>query len=134
MAKPSLEEFEDAIRRTGGNLTNVAGILGVTRQTVYNWIKEDTEFKNAVTDSRKKLFDKCLDVAYAVAMGSPRIDKTTGEFLGWREKPDSQMLRYLLSVLGRDEGFGEKVNVNLENPLPTVINIVRKSPSEKNNE
>lgn len=134
MAKPSLDEFEDAISRTGGNLTNAAGLLGVTRQTIHNWLKDDNSFKEAVNNSRKKLFDKCLDVAYAVAMGIPRIDKKTGEFTGWSEKPDSQMLRYLLSVLGRDEGFGEKLNVNVDNPIPTVINIVKRTPERKTDE
>ena len=125
MRKPSLDEFEDAIRKTGGNLSQTAGLLGVTRQTVHNWVREDGEFKSVVQDSRKKLFDQCLDVARIVALGVPYIDPATGHILGWKEKPDGQMLRYLLSTLGRDEGFGESVNVNLENPLPTVINIVR---------
>lgn len=125
MRKPSLDEFEDAIRKTGGNLSQTAGLLGVTRQTVHNWVREDGEFKSVVQDSRKKLFDQCLDAARIIALGVPHIDPATGHILGWKEKPDGQMLRYLLSTLGRDEGFGESVNVNLENPLPTVINIVR---------
>ena len=57
MRKPSLDEFEDAIRKTGGNLSQTAGLLGVTRQTVHNWVREDGEFKSVVQDSRKKLFD-----------------------------------------------------------------------------
>lgn len=125
MSKPSLDEFEDAIRKTGGNLSQAAGLLGVTRQTVHNWLREDEQFKSVVQDSRKKLFDQCLDVARIVALGVPHIDPSTGQILGWKEKPDGNMLRYLLSTLGRDEGFGDSVNVNLENPLPTVINIVR---------
>ena len=125
MQKPSFDEFEDAVRKTGGNLTQTAGLLGVTRQTVHKWIREDEAFKNAVADSRKKLFDQCLDVARIVALGIPAVDPATGNIMGWKEKPDGQMLRYLMSTLGRDEGFGESMNVNLENPLPTVINIVR---------
>lgn len=125
MKKPSLDEFEEYIRRTGGNLSQTAGLFGVSRQTVHNWIREDQDFKNAVQDSRKKLFDQCLDAARILALGVPHIDPASGQVLGWKEKPDGQMLRYLLSTLGRDEGFGESVNVNLENPLPTVINIVR---------
>ena len=27
--------------------------------------------------------------------------------MGWRERPDGYMIRYLLSTLGRNEGFGE---------------------------
>ncbi len=125
MKKPSLDEFTEAIRKSGGNLTQTASLLQVSRQTVHNWMNEDEEFKKIVKDSRLRVFDRCLDVAYIVAVGVPHYDKTTGEMIGWREKPDSGMLRYLLSTLGRDEGFGEKLNVNMENPLPTVINIIQ---------
>lgn len=125
MKKPSLDEFEDAVRKTAGNLSQTAGLLQVSRQAIHKWIREDEQFKAVVTDSRKKLFDQCLDAARIVALGIPSIDPQTGRILGWKEKPDGQMLRYLMSTLGRDEGFGESVNVNLENPLPTVINIVR---------
>lgn len=122
--KPSLDEFQELLRKSGGNLTKAAQLMQVTRQTVWGWTKQDPEFKAALDSERKRVFDKCLDVAYAVAMGVPRIDPKTQTMIGWEEKPDSQMLRYLLSTLGRDEGFGEKHDINIENPLPTAINIV----------
>lgn len=28
--------------------------------------------------------------------------------MGWRERPDGYMIRYLLSTLGKSEGFGEE--------------------------
>lgn len=121
--KPSLDEFKELLRKSGGNLTKAAALVGVTRQTVWGWAKSDPEYQEAVKDERKRIFDKCLDVAYAVAMGVPKLNHNK-EFIGWEEKPDSNMLRYLLSTLGRDEGFGEKHDVNLEGQLPTAINIV----------
>lgn len=122
--KPSLDEFQELLRKSGGNLTRAAQLIGVTRQTVWGWTKQDAAFKEALDSERKRVFDKCLDVAYAVALGIPKVDTKTGAVIGWEEKPDSQMLRYLMSTLGRDEGFGEKHDINLENPLPTAINIV----------
>lgn len=127
MKKPSIDEFREALRKTGGNLTMTAGLFGVTRQTVYNWVKEEEDFKSALTDTRKALFDRCLEAAKAIAVGIPILDQSN-IIVGWREKPDGQMLRYLLSTLGRDEGFGDSMNVNFENPLPTVINIVSDKP------
>lgn len=121
--KPSLDEFRELLRKSGGNLTKAAALIGVTRQTVWGWAKSDPEYQEVVKDERKKIFDKCLDVAYAVALGVPKLNHNK-EFIGWEEKPDSNMLRYLLSTLGRDEGFGEKHDVNLEGQLPTAINIV----------
>ena len=40
-------------------------------------------------------------------MGIPEKDES-GNFVGWRERPDGYMIRYLLSTLGRNEGFGEE--------------------------
>lgn len=124
MKKPNLDEFEEALRKTGGNLTQTASLFGVTRQTIYNWCNEEPSFKAALGDQRKRLFDSCLDAARLIAVGIPIIDQD-GKMVGWKERPDGQMLRYLMSTLGRDEGFGEQTTVNLENPLPTVINIIR---------
>lgn len=128
--KPSLDEFVDFLRKTGGNLTQTAGIMGVSRQTIHRWMREDEEFKAAVQNERKALFDKCLDVSSIVALGVPILDPQTGAFMGWRERPDGNMLRYLMSTLGRDEGFGEQTTVSLDNPLPTVINIIRDKDPE----
>lgn len=130
--KPSLDEFQEQLRKSGGNLTKTAMLFGVTRQTVWGWTKQDPEFEQALKDERKRVFDKCLDVSYAVALGIPKIDSKTQTMIGWEEKPDGQMLRYLLSTLGRDEGFGEKKDINIENPLPTTINVVCTSKKKQN--
>ena len=105
--RPSLDEFRDALAKTRGNLTKTADLFGVTRKTCYNWTQEDPEFADALQDSRKRMLDKA------------------GKVTGWVEKPDASMLRYLLSTLGRDEGFGEKKEVELTgNTMPTKINLV----------
>ena len=131
--RPTSDELVQLLRKSGGNLTNAAKLIGVTRQTIWGWTKQDEAFAQALQDERKRVFDKCLDVAYAVAMGVPKIDKATQQMVGWEEKPDSNMLRYLLSTLGRDEGFGEKHDINIENPLPTQINVIC-TPKKKPND
>ena len=45
--------------------------------------------------------------ARVLALGIPEKDEK-GNFIGWRERPDGYMIRYLLSTLGRKEGFGEE--------------------------
>ena len=122
--RPSLDEFRDALAKTRGNLTKTAELFGVSRRTVFNWAQEDEEYKAAVDDSRKRMLDKCIEVGYLTALGIPIVDKA-GKVTGWVEKPDGSMLRYLMSTLGRDEGFGEKKEVELSgDAMPTKINIV----------
>lgn len=105
--KPKIDVFREVLRKSGGNLTRVAATFKVARKTVYQWAKEDTEFKDAISDERGSLVDECLVSARVLALGIPEKDED-GNFIGWRERPDGNMVRYLLSTLGRNEGFGEE--------------------------
>lgn len=105
--KPKIDVFREVLRKCGGNLTRVATTFKVARKTVYQWAKEDTEFKDAISDERGSLVDECLVSARVLALGIPEKD-SDGNFIGWRERPDGNMVRYLLSTLGRNEGFGEE--------------------------
>lgn len=141
--KPSLERFRELCQMTGGNLTRVAKMLKVTRSTVGKWIREDEEFKSAVQDERDALFDDCLATSRLVALGVPAYKneeyldengevKTRRVLDGWIERPDGNMLRYLMGTLGkRDEGFREDPD---EDGLVPVNGITIKAWIKKENE
>lgn len=122
MKKPNIEKFTIVLTAKGGNITNTAKALGVNRSAIYGWINSDSRFKEAVSDCRGKLLDECITVSRIVALGIPEKDKE-GNIIGWRERPDSSMLRYLLSTLGRNEGFGERVEVKTETEIKGSIPI-----------
>lgn len=105
--RPTIEKFREVLRKTGGNITKAAAAFGVNRGTIYNWTKEDDAFRQALKDERGSLVDECLYSARVLALGIPMRDED-GNFTGWLERPDGNMLRYLLSTLGRNEGFGEE--------------------------
>lgn len=104
--KPDISKFREILHKTGGNLSKVAAVFNVTRKSVYDWAKADEQFKDAISDERGSLVDECLVSARVLALGIPEKDEK-GNFIGWRERPDGYMIRYLLSTLGRKEGFGE---------------------------
>lgn len=104
--KPNAEFFRKVVHAKGGNISKVAEALNVTRATVYNWMRDDVDFREAVNDERGSLFDACLVSARLLAVGIPSVDDE-GKFTGWIERPDPSMLRYLMSTLGRKDGFGE---------------------------
>lgn len=108
--KPTIKKFREVLRKTGGNITKTAAAFGVNRGTVYNWTKEDDGFNQAVKDERGLLVDECLVSARILALGIPERDDK-GYFTGWLERPDGNMLRYLLSTLGKDEGLGESMDI-----------------------
>lgn len=123
--KPTIGEFERAVEKCGGNLTEVASMLRVSRQAVYKWMKEDEEFEGVVKDSRKIVLDRAFETARVVAMGIPKLDKA-GKLIGWKERPDTKMLIYLMQTLGKDEGFGNSVDLTTGgDKLPTVINVIK---------
>lgn len=123
--KPSVDDFRKALRDKMGNLTKVAEAFHISRGTLYNWTRDDQEFRAALRDERGQLFDECLGVARIVALGVPayeyRVDangnaiydangRPIREMVGWASKPDPNMLRYFIEKLGRkEEGFEEAV-------------------------
>ena len=92
-----------------GNISKVAEAFGVWRSALYVWMRDDEQFQAVVDDARMKMFDKCLATAEVVANGIPDIQN--GKVVGWVEKPDGNMLRYLLGTLGKKEGFGESIDI-----------------------
>lgn len=115
--KPTIEQFQQIVEAAGGNLSSVARSLKVSRGTISEWIRTDIEFEQIVQEERQKLFDEALATARLIMLGVPAYevdDQGKKRFAGWIERPDGQMLRYFLSKLGREEGFGdEPVDVNL---------------------
>ena len=123
--KPDIETFRKVLRNSGGNLTKLAATFKVARKTVYEWAKEDSDFKDAISDERSSLVDECLVSARVLALGIPEKDEN-GNFVGWRDRPDGNMLRYLLSTLGRNEGFGENIDITTNGKdvvAPPSVNI-----------
>ena len=118
--QPTLDVFREAVERYRGNLTKVAKAFGVTRTTVANWRNTDEEWRQVVHDARLKLYDDCLATAEVTALGIPARDDD-GRLVGWIEKPDSQMLRYFLSSLGREDGFGDTLETVQDKPLDSVL-------------
>lgn len=110
--RPKTKQFKEAMERYGGNLSKVAEAFKVSRTTMYEWINAVPDFKQILDDARMRLFDECLSTARIAANGIPHIDN--GRIVGWAERPDGNMLRYLLSTLGCKEGFGETVSVEAQ--------------------
>lgn len=124
--QPDLDIFRTVVKKCRGNLTKVAEAFGVSRVTVTVWMNTNDEWKQVVRDARMRLFDDCLLSAELLSAGIPAKDED-GKFVGWIEKPDGQMVRYLLSTLGAKEGFGDTLETvqdkQLDGVLPKKIDV-----------
>lgn len=107
--KPTVKALREALEKTKGNLSNAAALLGCHRASLWAWAKQDTKFAEAIDESKKHFLDQCLTAARAVALGIPKIEEN--KIVGWVERPDSGMLKYFISTLGRGEGYGESIDV-----------------------
>lgn len=109
--KPSFTVFKEVVRKYSGNMTRIAETFGVYRSTIYRWMDDDDRFREEVEEQRGRLVDKCLVSAKALAIGIPAYDED-GKPTGWKERPDGQMLRFLLGTYGQRDGFTNEVRLS----------------------
>ena len=57
MRRPSKKKLIEVIRMSSGIIYPIAQAYGVTRQTVYNWIKSDEDLNDALQESRDNVVD-----------------------------------------------------------------------------
>ena len=121
--KPILKKFAEIAEKSGGNISTIENTFKVSRTTVYQWAKEDPEFQDVIDDQRGRILDECIATSRVLARGIPILDENK-KIVGWEERPDGQMVRYLMSTLGRKEGFGENIDVTTAgSPLSQGITI-----------
>lgn len=123
MMKPNIEAFRTAVEKYGGNLTKVAEAFNTSRTNLYKWLKSDNAFQMVVDDARGKMFDECLSTARVLALGVAKVEG--GKVIGWEERPDGNMLRYLLGTLGKKEGFGESLDITTNGKDIAVSGLFR---------
>ncbi|MBR3830969.1 MAG: hypothetical protein IKJ52_06930 [Muribaculaceae bacterium] len=121
MKKPTLKRFKELSEKHGGNQTKIAEEIGVSRITVRFWCKNDEEFDNVIKNQRAKAFDDIYKSAVHLASGIPLY--RNGKFAGWKERPDPTISKYLLGVLGREEGFIETTATKIEEHKTTQIDV-----------
>lgn len=124
--RPGLKEFKELAEGCKGNVGRMAKTLGVYRQTIYKWCKADERYQDVIEEYRGRLLDECLQSARAVSVGIPKLKN--GVIIGWIERPDVYMLKYLISTLGRKEGFGESLDLTSKGesikPDPVVVEVI----------
>lgn len=125
---PDLDTFREVVNKYRGNLSRVAESLGVSRVTVENWKNRSQEYAQVVQDARMKMFDNVLGTAEILALGIPDRDEN-GKFVGWVERPDPSIVKYILGSLGKKEGFGDSIDIttNGKDIVPQIeVQIVDK--------
>ena len=123
--RPTLEKFTEVVETCRGVISKVAEVFMVNRSTIYEWCK-NPRYQAIIDNTKGRLLDECLRSARILAIGIPKDEHDIRK--GWKERPDASMLKYLISTLGRREGFGEQIDVTSKGesikPDPIVVEVI----------
>lgn len=102
MKKPDLVKFQAVLSMKGGNISEAAEHLEVSRQAVYDWIKADEEFKKVHED-----------------VNEATIDLVEGKLIQAIEAGNVQAMIFFLKTRARHRGYSEKSELTImqEQPL-----------------
>jgi len=91
MQKLTCDEIIAAVKKANGNLTAAARILGVTRQTLYNYRKRYKTVNDAIEEQRETMLDNAESVLYRAVLNGEAwavcfFLKTQGKKRGYIER------------------------------------------------
>jgi carbamoylphosphate synthase small subunit len=92
--KPKKEAFIKAWVKTFGNINESCGAVEVHRQTYYDWLKNDTEFKDTIEN--EAVSEQFLDF-----LENKLVDKIN--------ESDTAALIFALKTKGKSRGYVERI-------------------------
>ncbi len=111
VSKYTKEQVENAIKGTYGIVNNIAITLSVSRQTIYNYIKE-YDLQNLIDDERAKI-----------------VDLAENKLVEKIEAGNETMIGLALKTLGKKRGYVEKQEVEANLNINNISDLVDKSTS-----
>ena len=91
MSRKTNEAIIEAIKGSGGIMSNIARKLDVTWHTASNWIKEDPETLRALQDEKETILDMAESTLYKNIKDG-----------------NSQDAKWLLSTMGKERGYSDR--------------------------
>lgn len=123
--KPSLVAFKAVANTCCGIMAEMADRLGVSRNSLYCWCKNDPEYRVAVEEAREQLLDLAETNLRRLIAGVPKMTKDENgeeQFAGWDVRPSEQAIIFLLKTRGKKRGYVEKTEIdgqlNLQGSIP----------------
>jgi hypothetical protein len=111
---PTLEIFTKIAKKKGGNLTEIASALNVSRRAVTNWMNELPEYREVVDDVKESLLDLSESNMVQLIKGIPEIavdENGNKVFAGWKQRPSETLIIFHLKTKGKDRGYIERQEI-----------------------
>lgn len=91
------------------NVSAVCSSVGITRKTFYDYVNSDSDFKEAIEESKEALLDNAESVLQKKIMGEDTIS-----------------LIFFLKTKGKARGYTERTEIeDLSKREPIQVNIIR---------
>ena len=100
------EALITAINHFKGNISEIAYSLNVSRQTVYNYLRDDEDMWSILEDARENL-----------------IDLAESKLIKLIEQENPQVIMFTLKTLGKNRGYVEKQEIDQTNKQINIIEV-----------
>lgn len=119
------ELFLEHYKSLACNVTQAAKRVKVDRSTIYQWLKDDEEFKQKFYDAKEELLDTIESTLIKRILGYKREYVTTKQSIDQRNglvrtlkeehtdyiEPSDKLLMFYLRTIGRNRGYNEKIEI-----------------------
>lgn len=90
------------------------------RGTIYDWLKSDERFKQKYSYFKEDLIKESESAHRKLRNGIPVFDDEKN-LIGWIEKPDRAAIEFFLKTIGREHGYIEKSEIDLNGSLNITV-------------
>ena len=115
--------FIKAYKLNKCNITKACEAMEMSRQTFYDWMNSDAEFKVEAENAREERLDHLEDKLFELVDGAT-YDALTheGEIVRLQDKPNPTSVIFALKTLGKHRGYIERQEIDAT-IQPVQINV-----------
>lgn len=105
----------EALTKNLGNVTKSAEDIGIHRQTHYDWMNDDAEYKAAVDSLKNVALDFAEEQLRKLMEGAERQALThDGEVVTIKDAPNTSAVIFYLKTQGKQRGYIERQELSTE--------------------
>ena len=104
-----------ALTTSLGNVTEAAAAVGMSRETHYDWLKNDPEYSAAVASLKNVALDFAESQLKKLMEGAERQALThDGEVVTIKDAPNTSAVIFYLKTQGKQRGYIERQELSTE--------------------
>jgi hypothetical protein len=117
------KKFLEILDKSRGIILTACKSMDISRQTYYNWLKSDEDFKQSAEDIQENAIDfvesKLLEKINGITI---QVFNQKGEPVVYDQQPSDTAIIFFLKTKGKKRGYIERVEVDNVSPIQLLIN------------